>query len=412
MMRGEYWIFIAAVLFIISLILHQIPLLLISLLLVLARGISKIWERYCLDRVEYHQKLSSNRVFYGEEVQLEVEVANRKPLPLPWIEITHEVPAEVTFLRGGTYPSYKYTRMQLTCLLSLGWYHRVKRRYPIRCLQRGCFAFGPIRICSGDLFGFSQREMEIQQVEYLTVYPKIVPLEKLSIPSNQIMGDIRARRYIFQDPILSMGVRDYQPGDSLKKIHWRTTARHGQLQTKVFEPTTTVDMGIFLDIRTVKPPAWGQVTQLLELGIIAAASLANCAMEAGYRVGLYINQWRRFSGGAITIPPSQHPDQLMLILEALAQIPNSFETMPIAKLISSEGRNLPWGSTVVVITATPTGDLFAVLVNMKRLGRKVALVLVGDSDAGISKDGLDVYRIPSDVAWHELEKLDMQGRNQ
>ena len=119
--------------------------------------------------------------------------------------------------------------------------------------------------------------------------------------------------------MLTTGVRDYHFGDSLKKIHWKTTARLGRLQTKLFQPTTTIDMALFLDVRTVKPPALGQVTSLLELSIITAASLAHEAMAAGYRVGLYANQKRRFSGKAISLPPSQHPDQLTLILEALAQ---------------------------------------------------------------------------------------------
>jgi len=402
-MRGSYWLFIAAVLFIAGLLLHQVPLLLVALLLLLVRGVTRLWERYCLSRVEYRRKLSSNRVFFGEEVQLEVEIANRKPLPLPWIEIEDEIPSEVTLVRGTTSPSHKKGRLLLTNLLSLGWYHRVKRRYPIQCLQRGCFAFGPARIRSGDLFGFYKREQEIRQVDYLTVYPRIVPLEKLGIPSKQPLGDIRTRRFIFQDPILTLGVRDYHFGDSLKRIHWKTTARLGRLQTKVFEPTTTIDMGIFLDVRTMSLPAWGTITQLLELAIIAAASIANHAMAEGYRVGLYINQWKKFSGESIRIPPSQHTDQLMHILEALAEVNTSIETMPVASLALREGRNLPWGSTLVVISAIPTEALLSSLVRMKRAGRSVALIQVGGSELSIRKDGLTVYHIPDDVIWRDLK---------
>lgn len=407
-MRGSYWILIAAVLFVAGLLLNQVPLLLLALLLLLVRGITRLWERYCLTRVEYRRQLSANRVFFGEEVQLEIEVANRKPLPLPWIEIDDEVPMEVTLLKGGTTPSYKTGRRLLTNLLSLGWYHRVRRRYPVQCLQRGCFTFGPARIRSGDLFGFYKQEQEIPQVDYLTVYPRIVPLEKLGIPSKQPLGDIRTRRYIFQDPILTLGVRDYHFGDSLKNIHWKTTARLGRLQTKVFEPTTTIDMGIFLDVRTMRPPNYGTMTQLLELGIIAAASIASHAMAAGYRVGLYVNQWRKFSGESIKIPPSQHTDQLMHILEALAQVSTSIETMPIANLVPRQGRNLPWGSTLVVITAIPTEALLSSLVRMKRAGRSVALVQVGGSELAIRKDSLNVYHIPDDVVWRDLKTLTIE----
>lgn len=408
-MRGSYLLYIAGVLLVASLLLHQVPLLLVSLLLFLVRGVSRLWERYCLVRVEYRRKLSANRVFFGEEVQLEVEVANRKPLPLPWIEIDDEVPSEVTFLKGRTSPSHKEARLLLTNLLSLSWYHKVKRRYPMRCLQRGCFTFGPTFIRSGDLFGFFKREMEIQEVDYLTVYPRIVPLEKLGIPSKQPLGDIRTKSYLFQDPILTSGVRDYHFGDSLKRIHWKSTARLGRLQTKVFEPTTTIDMGIFVDVRTTKPPAWGTTPQLMELGIIAAASISNYAMAEGYRVGLYVNQRKRFTGEPIRIPPSQHTDQMQHILEALAQVHSSIETMPIARFVSQEGRNLPWGSTLVVVTAVPMDALFSTLVKIKRAGRRVALILVGGPPPLIANNGLTVYHIPDDVAWRDLETLSIQG---
>jgi len=254
--------------------------------------------------------------------------------------------------------------------------------------------------------------MEIQQMEHLTVYPKIVPLEKLSIPSHQPIGDILTRHHIFQDPVLTTGVRDYHFGDSLNKIHWKTTARLGRLQTRLFQPTTTIDMALFLDVRTVKPPAWGQVTSLLELNIITVASLANEAMAAGYRVGLYANQKRSLSGKAISLPPSQHPDQLALILEALAQIPDSFATIPLARLLPYESRSLPWGSTVVVITAAPTEDLVTALFNIKRAGSRVALVLVGDFDDWISRDGLAVYHVSCNITWTELETLDLKMRSQ
>ncbi len=405
-MIGSYWLIIATLLFIVSLILHQVPLLLVSLLFFLAGGVARLWDRYCLSRVEYRRRLSANRAFFGEEVQLEVEVANRKPLPLPWIQIDDEVPAEVTFLKGITSSSHRVNRALLSNLLSLSWYHKVKRRYPVECLHRGYFAFGPAHIRSGDLFGFFSREKEVEAVDYLMVYPKVVSLEKLGIPSKLPLGDIRTRSHIFQDPVLTLGVRDYHFGDSLKRIHWKTTARLGRLQTKLFEPTTTVDMGIFLDVRTVKPPLWGTVPELLELAIVATASIANQALAEGYRVGLYVNQKRWFSDEPVRIPPSQHSDQLLHILEVLAQL-HSSETMSIARLVINENRNLPWGSTLVVISAMPTDTLLSTLLEMKRAGRRVALISVGGPEPLTGSDGLTTYHIRDDVMWRELETLRM-----
>ena len=405
-MRGSYLPLISGVILFIGVILNQIPLLLIAFLLLLVWGTTRLWERYALTRIEYHRHLSSKRAFFGEELLLELEVANRKPLPLPWVEIDDEIPEEITFLKGKTTQSHKVTRVHLTSLLSLGWYHRVRRLYPIRCDQRGYFTFGPTRICSGDLFGFSRQEIEVSDLDRLIVYPRIVPVERRGIPSKQPFGDIRTRRHIFQDPVLTMGVRDYHFGDSLKRIHWKTTARLGKLQTKVFEPTTSVDMGIFLDVRTVQPPGWGLVAQSLELVVMAAASIASHAMSNGYRVGLYANQRRQPIGELVRIPPSQHADQMVYILEALAQI-HSFESMPIARFVSLESRNLPWGSTLVLITAAPTETLLATLLRMQRAGRRVVLVIVGGPEMP-NLGGLSVYRISGDVPWREVETLSLE----
>lgn len=403
-MLGELWLLITVVLLILSLILHQVPLLLVSLLIFLAGGIARLWGKYCLHRVEYHRHLSSNRVFFGEEVLIEIEVSNRKPLPLPWVQTEDEIPKEVTLIRGTTSPSYSPTHIILNNLFSLSWYHKIKRRYPVKCLQRGYFTFGPASISSGDLFGFFKRHQQIEPQDYLIVYPKFLPLDKLGIPSKQPLGDIRTRNHIFQDPILTLGVREYQFGDSLKRIDWKSTARLGQLQTRVFEPTTTVDMGIFLDVRTVKYPNWGSISELLELVIVTTASIANYALSEGYRVGLYVNQNKRNSLELIRIPPSQQTDQFKNILEALAPI-QPIEIMSLSRLVLNESRNLPWGSTCVVITAVLSDELLATLTHMKRVGRKIALILVGNKEKLKPVYSFPVYYVSDKIAWYKMDTL-------
>lgn len=407
-MRGSYWPWIGGALLVLGLVLHQVPLLLVAFLLFLVTGVTRLWEKYSLTRLEYRRRLSTKRAFSGDEIYLDLEVDNRKILPLPWVEIVDEMPEGVTFIRGRATTSYKVARVDLVNLVSLGWYQRVRRRYQIRCDRRGSFTFGPTRIRSGDLFGFTLQEMEISQVDRLTVYPRIVPLEQSGIPSMQPLGDLRTRRRIFQDPILTLGVRDYHYGDSLKTIHWKTTARTGQLRTKVFEPTTSVDMGIMLDVRTVVPPAWGVVTQLQELGIITATAIASDAMASGYRVGLYVNQRRQFTGQPVRIPPSQHADQMVHMLEALAQIHGGGETMSAAPFVSAESRLLPWGSTVVVVTAVPTEALLATLLRIKRAGRSIALVIIGQAEIGSGRDGMTLFRVSDDVPWQQIETINLR----
>jgi uncharacterized protein (DUF58 family) len=292
-------------------------------------------------------------------------------------------------------------------MFPVNMYHRVKRRFPMQCLQRGTFIFGPTNIRSGDLFGFFRREKHIETLDYLFVYPRLVPLDRLGIPSRQFFGDIRLKRHLFQDPVLTAGVRDYVPGDSLKRIHWKSTARLGRLQTRVYEPTTTVDISLFLDVRTLRAPLWGSNYQLQELSIITAASIARHALEAGFRVGLYVNQITRFSRGTVRVPHSQHPDQMVRILESLAQL-HQTETVPIARFIRQEVPVLPWGSTLVVISAQPFDELLAALLDLRRAGRSVALVKVGGAAPESGGDGLAAYHVPDNVAWEVVREIGLK----
>jgi uncharacterized protein (DUF58 family) len=405
-MRGDYWLFVAVLILIISLATHQVPLVLVSLLFILTGGVSRLWNRYCLRRIEYKRKLSSNQVFFGEEIVFEIEVNNRKPLPLPWLQIEDDLPEKVTLLKGKAV-STQDERVTLTNIFPINMYHRVRRRFPMKCMVRGAFTFGPTHIRSGDLFGFFRKDMHIDKVDYLLVYPRLVPLEELGIPSQQLFGDIRLKHHLFHDPVLTAGVREYQSGDSLKHIHWKSTARTGQLQTKLFEPTTTVDISIFLDVRTLKAPLWGSVVQLQELGIITAASVSKHALDAGFRVGMYINQITRFSQGMVRVPHSRHPDQLLKILETLAQL-HQVETIPMERYIRQEARNLPWGSTLVLIAAQPSDDLIAVLLNLKRVGRSVALITVGGQAPEQGAIGIPCYHVTDKIAWELVTSIGLK----
>ena len=146
----------------------------------------------------------------------------------------------------------------------------------------------------------------------------------------------------------------------------------------------------------------------LELAIVTAASMANDALSEGYRVGLYVNQNNPDSPELIRIPPNRHPEQLKHILEALATI-NPMYTTPIAEMVVKESRNLPWGSTMVVITAAPTEPLLSALFRMKRVGRKVVLITIGNDEA-ISSNGITTYHVSEDIGWEKMETLRLAAR--
>ena len=395
MIFGGASLALSLALLLVSVILRQGLLFVVSLILALTTLAAWLWDRYGLARVEYRRRFSQPRAFFGEEIGLTVEVVNRKLLPLAWLLVEDEIPSVLTPVAGRVTSSLDKTRSRLVNLVSLRWYERVRRHYQIRCTARGYHAFGPVTLRSGDLFGFSQQERVLPGLEHLLVYPKVVPIDRLGLPSQDPFGDLRTRQWLFEDPQRTIGVRDYLPGDSPRRIDWKATARTHQLQVKLYEPTTTYRLIIFLNLNTIGPYWWWQAydPDLLELAITTAASVAAWAVERGYQVGLSVNGREWMSDHQVSIPPSRDPEQLTRVLEALAKLA-PVAASPLEARLQSETARLAGGFTVVVVTAVLNEAIGAQLWALRAAGRRVGLLLIGDPGATPQLADIPVYRVP------------------
>jgi uncharacterized protein (DUF58 family) len=405
-MLGGAWIFITVLLLFLAIVLKQAPLFIVAVLFFLTSGVARLWSKYSLSRVQFERKLSAKRVFWGDNITLDISVTNAKLLPLPWIMAQEEVPRGVTFLKGKLSPSYKSNREVLSNFLSLSWYHKITRRYPVQCQKRGVFIFGPAVVSSGDPFGFFRKKIVYEKADRLLVYPKILPLEDIGIPSRHPFGDLRVKRHLFEDPVLVMTTREYVNGDPMKHIHWKSTARLQRLQSRVFEHTTTIDMALFVDTRTAADTNYWSIISpdFLETAILTAAAISNHSFKEGYKVGLYANEYYYQSEHLMKLAPSNNPDQFRSILEGLAQI-QGIPALTMDKLLLREARQMPWETTIVMITAVPTLELVASLKRFKRAGRRVALVLIGPDNMPGNLEGIQVYRVSEDVYRKNLESM-------
>ncbi len=268
---------------------HQPLLLIIGLLILIVTGTTDIWARYCLQDLDYKREFSERRVLFGEEVTLSLSVENAKLLPLPWLEAEDSVPSSLTYPGQHMRVSIRSNSVVFENLFSTLPYQRVTRRYAIRCTARGVHTFGPTVLRSGDVFGFLNREVSLPNWQYLLVYPMVVPLTRFGLPARHPFGDYRAPRRLLEDPSRVIGVRDYAYGDDLRRIHWKATARTTQLQSKIYEPTTTFTLVIFLNVVSQLDAYYGINPELQELSICAAASVADWALDQGFAVGLYAN---------------------------------------------------------------------------------------------------------------------------
>lgn len=378
-MVGESWLLITLTLLIVSLITQQTPLLLVTLLVFLTGLLIRIWSHYALAGVIHEHGLSNEYAFFGDMVDVEVSVTNRKILPLPVVEIGLEAPEELRVRHGSVTPAAGDAfRVNLFSLFSMGWYRKVTRRYQIECSKRGYYIFGPSFMTVRDPFGFTSQEAEGYQMDRLLVYPRILSLKELGLPSTEIIGERRIRRKLFEDPLRIVSTRNYIQGDPLNRINWKATARRGELQSRVLESTTTPNLAIFLDVNTMETRFQAPLEASLESAIVVASSLANHAISGGYNVGLYVNEPYRGTREPIRLAPSRHPGHLQRILVALAH-PQGWPVNSIERVLMTEGRNIPWGASIVVVTSTPTAPLLGSIRRFKRAGRSLSLIQVGNT---------------------------------
>ena len=184
----------------------------------------------------------------------------------------------------------------------------------------------------------------------------------MRLPSKNPFGELGANTQLFEDPLRTVGIREWQSSDSLRRVHWKATARHQSMLSRVYEPSEESQVLIFLNSATLKRHWLGSIPELFERAISVAASLASLAAEQRLPVGLITNGVLPASDQPLRLLPGRSPDQLLRILEMLAAV-SPFNLHAIEELILLEAPKLPWGATLVVVTAIArelTGFLWAI----------------------------------------------------
>ncbi len=388
----DLWIGLFLILIVVGVFTGHGLLIGFSAMGLLVAGVSWLWDRMALEDVVYERSLSQNRVFMGEEVTLTVAVTNGKPVPLARLSVQDTIPLEVEVLDAETSGSSSPNSQTLRHLTSMAWYERIRWEYKVKSAHRGLHMLGPAQVESGDLFGFFSSEKSFPERDYLLVYPDVVPLGALGFPASRPLGDVGGGNRMFEDASRPFGLREYRLGDPMKTVDWKATARMQQLQVRTFEPSTSFTVVLVVDVDTTAHYWEGYSAANLERITVAGASVASYAAEQGYNLGLFSNGTPMLADRPMKIAPSQSPDQLTIILEALATI----RPMGMGQMwtqLAQNSRQFPLGATLVLVTAFFQPEIAEVVRTLKARGYRVVVVHVGDGEWPEMPEGVIVHEL-------------------
>ncbi len=268
-------------------------------------------------------------------------------------------------------------------------------------MQRGYYRLGPLRLTSGDLFGLARPQSGQLPPGYLTVYPRIVPLARLGLPSRLPFGTVASHQRLFEDPARPMGARDFRSGDSLRQINWKASAHTQKLLVRTFQPAISLETMILLDLHAADYERRDRL-YWTEWAIVAAASIATHLVNQRQAVGLMSNgvdplrlqeearEFDEVTGRLLfqsaagdsaraymptPIAPRAGRPHLMKVLEQLARL-DVRETIPLHEWAATAGVHLSWGVTILAITGQGDEPRCNALHGLARAGFNPILVAV------------------------------------
>jgi uncharacterized protein (DUF58 family) len=323
------------------------------------------------------------RASVGDIFKEQYEILNTGRLPGLWVELYNEmqIPAAAgSRLLTQVKPHEKQSYVARTWLT-----------------RRGGFPIGPTVLSVSDPLGLFRVTRRFPAERSLVILPMTFPIVSFLSPPGLLPGGQVIRRKSMDITPHAAGVREYVTGDPMKRIHWPTTARRGQLMVKEFEQDPQAAVWLFLDAQQKvqahksfatpaiplenllfsRRPKLTLPPSTLEYEISIAASLAHYFIDQKRAVGLVTED-----GSYTMIPAERSERQENKILETLAFLQGK-GNLSIPAIVGAEARRLPQGSSVILLTPTTSLDLLIVAGDLQRRNlRPVVILLVAETFDG------------------------------
>jgi uncharacterized protein (DUF58 family) len=302
------------------------------------------------------------RALFGEEVVVELELSATRSVP--WVHVTEAVPFDLG-------PSLRW-------VTSLSEGETARHMTSFTATKRGLHRIGPAIAATGDAFGLRRVQSTLIAPSTLLIYPRIVSLETLTVAAGSPLPIIPTRTPLYEDPTRIVGVRDYQPGDPLRRIHWTASAASGSLLVKKHRPAISRDVVLAVDLTRDSHPSPGR-RRSAELAVTAAASIVHHLVTVrNESVGVRIVGRDTPTGEdtVVDVSPGRDQGRMARVLEHLARS----EVSPSADLDALlDPSGLPFGASVVIITGRPDRRHVLEALRLKRLGISVTAIVTASA---------------------------------
>jgi uncharacterized protein (DUF58 family) len=378
---------------------------LVGLLFELVR---QLGSRRGLTDIHYSRQLAHDRLEWGDHTTMTVSIWNRRRMPVAWLRADDATSPGVAF-EERTLVTTDAGAGALRNVWTLAPFERVVREFHVQADRRGVYELGPVSLGIGDLFAREAATEERPLVDRFLVRPRTVAAP-IILEEDRWGGEDRARSGLSEDPSRFAGVRDYAPGDPIRRIHPRASARLGRPVVKRFEPSRDREVLLALDIQTTPGPSWtiDFDPDAVEMLYVMAASIARSLLAGRAAVGLSAAGYTGIASRYARLPVSSAPGQAERVLDLLARL-STHPSAPFERLLGTVTRTVRPGTTVLVLTTRDPIPFVSYLRGIERRGANVLVVTCGPDGvadaARTRKVGLAARCVALDGPWRTAERL-------
>lgn len=340
-----------------------------------------IYSRWGLSNLGYTRSFSEDAVFEGEEIEMVDEISNKKLLPVPWLRLEASIDRHLEFKNNPDHQSKIEHGQFHRSLFSLMSYQRVRRKQYLTCTKRGFYRFDTVALATGDVFGFNEKFQSVKSPAEILVYPPLLQMDDVPLPTHSWLGDIIVRRWIMEDPFLTAGVREYTEGDSLQSVNWKATARTNELQVNQHEYTADHHLMIYVNFNQTDD-IWNPIREesLIEEALSYAATIADYAIENGISTGFGCNSYvdRDEKDDSLRIEPENSQLQLTYLLETMAKLEVDSK-LSMNSFLQEDIDQQREGADILLITAIETDEMSEKIKMIEAQGNSVERLVLGES---------------------------------